>query len=40
MVCQLNIFNKKKYPLPGLEIKLNKITQLVEENTELDENKK
>ena len=40
MICQLNIFNKKKYPLTEiLKARLNKITQLVEKNTELDENK-
>jgi probable rRNA maturation factor len=39
MVCQLNIFNEKKYPLTGLKVKLNKITRLVEKNTELDKNK-
>jgi hypothetical protein len=39
MVCQLNIFNKKKIPLGELENKLNKIAQLVEANTDLDENK-
>jgi len=39
MVCQLNITNEKNYPLAGLETKLNKVTQLVEANTDLDENK-
>src|SRR3954447_24794736 len=40
MVCQLNIFNKQKCSLVKLKVKINKITQLVEKNTELDENKK
>jgi len=41
MVCRLNIVNKKKYPLTDeLKNKLKKITQLVEENTSLDERKK
>jgi len=41
MICQLNIVNKKKYPLTAeLKNKLKKITQLVEENTNLDEKKK
>lgn len=39
MVCQLNITNEKNYPLAGLETKLDKVTQLVEANTDLDENK-
>jgi len=37
MVCQINIFNEKKYPLT--EFKIKKITQLVEKNTDLDQNK-
>jgi len=41
MVCQLNIVNKKKYSLtPKLKNKLKKITQLVEENTNLNKEKK
>jgi hypothetical protein len=39
MICQLNIFNEQNYPLAELEIKLHKITQLVEINTDLDQNK-
>jgi len=40
MICQLNIVNKKKYPLtPKLKNKLKKITQLTEENTKLNEEK-
>src|ERR1051326_7286258 len=39
MVCQLNIFNEKKYPWSKSKVKLNKIAQLVEKNTKLDENK-